>query len=61
MLERVEGDVAHFLFVSYWESKDAIRAFAGNDIERARYYPEDAEFLLEFEPQVAHYEVRTGP
>ena len=60
VLERVEGDVTHFLLVSYWDSTDAIRAFAGEDIERARYYPEDAEFLLEFEPRVTHYEVRSG-
>jgi heme-degrading monooxygenase HmoA len=60
VLERVEGDVTHFLLVSYWDSTDAIRAFAGKDIERARYYPEDAEFLLEFEPRVTHYEVRSG-
>ncbi len=61
VLERVEGDEAHFLLVSYWESEEAIRAFAGDDVLRARYYPEDAEFLLEFEPRVTHYEVRSGP
>ena len=36
---------------------DAIRAFAGDDLERAKYYPEDAGFLLEYEPRVVHYEV----
>lgn len=61
VLERGEGAVTHFLLVSYWDSKDAIRAFAGDDIERARYYPEDEEFLLELEPNVTHYEVRSGP
>ena len=54
---RVEGDVAHFLFTSFWSSRDAIRAFAGEDIEQARYYPRDSEFLLELEPTVTHYEV----
>ena len=33
---------------------DAVR---GEEIERAKYYPEDAEFLLEYEPRVVHYEV----
>ncbi len=33
------------------------RAFAGADVEKAKYYPEDAEFLLEYEPRVVHYEV----
>jgi hypothetical protein len=26
-------------------------------VERAKYYPEDKDFLLEFEPRVVHYEV----
>jgi heme-degrading monooxygenase HmoA len=57
ILRRIEGDRAHFLLVSYWESLDAIRAFAGNDVEAARYYPEDRKYLLELEPQVTHYDV----
>jgi hypothetical protein len=36
---------------------DAIRGFAGEDVERAKYYPEDQDFLLEFEQTVVHYEV----
>jgi hypothetical protein len=47
--------------VSLWESVDAIRKFAGPDIERAVYYPEDKEFLLELEPNVTHYEVLVRP
>lgn len=61
ILRRVEGDTAHFLFVSLWDSFDAIGAFAGADIEKAHYYPEDAEFLLELEPTVMHYEVASSP
>jgi len=57
VLRRAEGDVVHFLLVTFWDSFDAIRAFAGDDVERARYYPEDEEFLLELEPRVVHYEV----
>ena len=57
VLRRDEGGRTHFLLVSLWESWDAIRAFAGDDPERARYYPEDEEFLLELEPRVTHYEV----
>jgi hypothetical protein len=33
------------------------RAFAGDELEKAKYYPEDAEYLLEYEPRVVHYEV----
>jgi heme-degrading monooxygenase HmoA len=61
VLRRVEQDRAHFLFISLWRSREAIEAFAGADIERARYYPEDKTFLLELEPHVTHYEVLIGP
>lgn len=57
VLRRVAGDEAHFLFISFWESMDAIRGFAGADVERPRYYPEDSKYLLELEPTVTHYEV----
>ena len=36
---------------------DAIERFAGSDPEAAKYYPEDAEFLLTFEPRVQHFEL----
>lgn len=57
VLRRIEGDRAHFTFVSLWESLDAIRAFAGDEAERARYYPEDAKYLLTLEPLVQHHDV----
>jgi heme-degrading monooxygenase HmoA len=57
VLERRNGDVTHFMTLTFWRDFDAIRAFAGADAERARYYPEDRGFLLEFEPTVVHYEV----
>ncbi|MEP6730769.1 MAG: antibiotic biosynthesis monooxygenase [bacterium] len=53
----IEGDVAHFLLTTLWESEEAIRAFAGEDINVARYYPEDDVYLLEREPGVRHAEV----
>jgi heme-degrading monooxygenase HmoA len=61
VLRRIEGDEAHFLTVSFWGSIEEVKAFAGSDPEKARYYPEDEEFLLEFEPQVKHYDVVAGP
>ena len=57
VLRRVENGVAHFFLITLWESAEAIRAFAGDDIARARYYPEDPSFLIEMEPTVTHYEV----
>ena len=61
VLRRITGDRADFLLVSLWDSLDSIRAFAGRDIEKARYFPKDREFLLEFEPNVTHYEVLAAP
>ena len=36
------------------------KGFRGPDPERARYYPEDEEYLLGFEPTVEHFEVLAG-
>ena len=56
-LRRVTGDRAEFLLVTLWDSEEAIRKFAGEDIERAVFYPEDDRFLIEREEHVNHFEV----
>jgi len=56
ILRRIDGDVCHFWTVTEWDSFESIRRFAGADIEKAKYYPEDKEYLLEFEPAVKHCE-----
>lgn len=60
VLERVEGEVTHFVTLSFWRDWEAIRAFAGEDSDVAKYYPEDPGFLLELEPRVVHYEIAAG-
>ena len=55
-LRRIEGDIAHFLMLTFWESEAAIRAFAGDDMRVAKYYDFDRDFLLEMEPHAMHYE-----
>ena len=57
VLRRKREGRAEFFLLSLWESWDAIRQFAGNDVEKAFYYPEDPEYLLSMEPEVEHYEV----
>jgi heme-degrading monooxygenase HmoA len=42
--------------LSWWESLDAIRAFAGDPVDQARYYPEDGEYLLTRPETVLHYQ-----
>ena len=41
--------------LSWWRSLDSIRAFAGDDLDRARYYPLDDRFLLEKPERVEHH------
>ncbi len=52
VLRKDEGQQADFLMITLWESEDAIRKFAGDDINRARYYPEDNQYFGEMEPNV---------
>jgi hypothetical protein len=59
-LRRIEGGTAHFLMVTFWESEVAVRAFAGDDINVAKYYDFDKDFLLELEPCSSHYETYEG-
>lgn len=56
VLRRFDGDVCHFWTVSKWDAYRSIEEFAGPDYEKARYYPEDEKYLLEFEPAVIHCE-----
>ena len=60
LLRRDEGSVVHFTTLSFWDTLATIRAFAGADYERARYYPADDDYLLEREPHVLHFTVVAG-
>lgn len=60
VLWRRVGDRAEFVTLSFWESREAIAGFAGDDIERAVFYPEDDRFLVARELTVEHYEVDAG-
>ena len=51
---------AEFLTISLWESRDAVVGFAGQDIDRAVFYPDDDRFLIDRDVAVAHYEVETA-
>ena len=46
-----------FLAVSLWTSMEAVRRFAGDQPERAVFYPEDDRFLVDRETTVHHFEV----
>ena len=57
MLRRDDGDRSEIITFSLWDSPDSIRAFAGDDIDQAVFYPEDDRFLIERDRTVRHYEV----
>lgn len=57
MLRRDLGDVTEFVVISYWPDRASIKAFAGEDIEKVHDLPRDAEFLINPERTVAHYDV----
>ncbi len=56
-LRALKNGEGHFVLITFWESIESIKKFAGEEYEKAKYYPEDKDYLLEFEEKVAHYEV----
>jgi len=61
VLTRQVGGNTEFLLLSIWKSMDDIKRFAGEEVEKAIYYPADKEFLLEMVPRVDHYEIAVAP
>jgi len=43
--------------LSFWDSREVIAGFAGDDISRAVFYPEDDQYLVDRETTVTHFEV----
>jgi heme-degrading monooxygenase HmoA len=46
VFRQIHEGIAEFITISYWESRDAIRGYAGEDIEKPRDLPQDPKFLL---------------
>ena len=57
VLRRLDGDEAEFGVMSFWDSLESVKAFAGEDIDVARHFPDDERFLLELTPRLKHFEV----
>jgi heme-degrading monooxygenase HmoA len=55
---RPVGKAVEFLLVTFWDSEESIKRFAGDDYEKAVYYPEDAKFLLTRLPAADHFHVK---
>jgi antibiotic biosynthesis monooxygenase (ABM) superfamily enzyme len=58
LLRREQGEMVEFVTIMWFESLDAVRAFAGQDYERAVVPPAARELLLRFDERSVHYEVR---
>jgi len=57
LLRKPSGEAIEFMFVSFWESMEALRRYAGPDPEQPKYYPEDRAALLELPERADHYEI----
>jgi heme-degrading monooxygenase HmoA len=57
LLQGERGATTEVIALSLWDSADAIRAFAGDDIEAAVLYPEDERYLIDGQSAIAHFEV----
>jgi heme-degrading monooxygenase HmoA len=57
ILRRTVGHEEEFTTITYFESLDAIRRFAGEDCEAAHVAPRGRELLERFDPRCLHYEV----
>jgi heme-degrading monooxygenase HmoA len=57
MMRETIGAETHFSVISYWDSRESIKAYAGDDIRRTRPAPRDPEFLIAPEPTVMNYDV----
>ena len=56
-LRRDLDNRTQFTMLTFWDSEESIKAFAGNDINVARYFDFDPEILIEMVPNVDHFEM----
>ncbi len=56
-LRRDVEDRTEFLLLSFWESMEAVKRFAGPDPANVIFYPEDHTMLVEYDDFVNHYEL----
>jgi heme-degrading monooxygenase HmoA len=57
LLQRTLGDEAEVQVITFWRSLDAIRAFAGADVENAVVTDAAAALLTSFDRRTRHFDV----
>ena len=56
-LKRTDNEFAYINLQTFWKNLEVVKNFAGDDFEKAKYYPEDKSYLIDFPEKVTHYEV----
>jgi hypothetical protein len=59
VLSRRRGGMVEIETLSLWTSMDAVRAFAGDDPDVARFYPGDDDLLVDKDAHADHFEVES--
>lgn len=49
-----------FMVISYWDSIDAIKGYAGENYTQVHDLPRDKDFLIDREPLVRHFELEVN-
>lgn len=57
VMRNVDNGLTHFITLSFWDSYDAVKRFAGSNYELSKHCPEDADYLIDDESNVQHFEV----
>jgi heme-degrading monooxygenase HmoA len=60
LLRRAISGAVEFVVLTFWESMDTVRKFAGSDPEKAVVDPEAAAALSQFDDRVTHFEIIAG-
>jgi heme-degrading monooxygenase HmoA len=61
LCKRESGDEVEFITIMWFESLDAVRAFAGQDYEAAVVPPKARSLLSRFDAVSVHYETVVSP
>ena len=61
LLRRDAGEEVEFVTITLFDSIDAVRAFAGDDVEAAVVPPAARALLSHFDERSVHYEIRIDP
>jgi heme-degrading monooxygenase HmoA len=57
MMVSKTAEVGEFMVISYWDSIEAIKGYAGENYTQVHDLPRDKDFLIDHEPLVRHFEL----